>query len=296
MPWVGFEPTISAGERPKTYDLDRAATGTGILFNCNIILHSYGTRIVYAVRRWPKRRYTAHDCKWLWKKSVPLYGSSARGTWTEESSTVNAKRYVKEVCAHVVSTYSDSVRGTWREGSCTEGLRETCDRRFRKRSISFLQGGHDGKLKARKRGGLEQNISWTGSCSCHVLTCITQKVCVFAFGKNTLRNRLYVTDFVIIRNVGDGRIWVVFPYIIRVWCIRHTWIFLSLSARISRILRLLRKFIRDKSWSFVRQWDLDKFVSWREVRGQGDKRDLSIKRPTYIGSLTFWSRNFTFKF
>ena len=26
---VGFEPTISAGERPKTYVLDRAATGTG---------------------------------------------------------------------------------------------------------------------------------------------------------------------------------------------------------------------------------------------------------------------------
>ena len=30
MPLVGFEPTISAGERPKTYALDRAATGTGI--------------------------------------------------------------------------------------------------------------------------------------------------------------------------------------------------------------------------------------------------------------------------
>ena len=30
MPPVGFEPTISAGERPKTYALDRAATGTGI--------------------------------------------------------------------------------------------------------------------------------------------------------------------------------------------------------------------------------------------------------------------------
>jgi len=26
---VGFEPTISAGERPKTYALDCAATGTG---------------------------------------------------------------------------------------------------------------------------------------------------------------------------------------------------------------------------------------------------------------------------
>jgi hypothetical protein len=28
---VGFEPTISAGERPKTYSLDREATGTGVL-------------------------------------------------------------------------------------------------------------------------------------------------------------------------------------------------------------------------------------------------------------------------
>jgi hypothetical protein len=29
MPPVGFEPMISAGERPHTYVLDRAATGTG---------------------------------------------------------------------------------------------------------------------------------------------------------------------------------------------------------------------------------------------------------------------------
>jgi len=27
---VGFEPTLSAGERPQTYVLDRTATGTGI--------------------------------------------------------------------------------------------------------------------------------------------------------------------------------------------------------------------------------------------------------------------------
>ena len=32
MPSVGFEPTISAGERPQTYALDRAATGTGYLY------------------------------------------------------------------------------------------------------------------------------------------------------------------------------------------------------------------------------------------------------------------------
>ena len=30
MPPVGFEPTISAGERPQTYALDCAATGTGL--------------------------------------------------------------------------------------------------------------------------------------------------------------------------------------------------------------------------------------------------------------------------
>ena len=29
MPPPGFEPTISAGERPQTYALDHAATGTG---------------------------------------------------------------------------------------------------------------------------------------------------------------------------------------------------------------------------------------------------------------------------
>jgi len=32
MPPVGFETTISAGERPQTYALDRAATGTGGYF------------------------------------------------------------------------------------------------------------------------------------------------------------------------------------------------------------------------------------------------------------------------
>jgi len=33
---VGFEPTISAGERPQTYALDRAATGTGKYYStCN---------------------------------------------------------------------------------------------------------------------------------------------------------------------------------------------------------------------------------------------------------------------
>ena len=33
MPSVGFEPTISSGERPQTYALDRAATGTGSYYS-----------------------------------------------------------------------------------------------------------------------------------------------------------------------------------------------------------------------------------------------------------------------
>jgi len=32
MPPVGFETTVSAGERPQTYALDRAATGTGYAY------------------------------------------------------------------------------------------------------------------------------------------------------------------------------------------------------------------------------------------------------------------------
>ena len=33
MPPVGFEPTISAGERTQTFALERAATGTGLFFS-----------------------------------------------------------------------------------------------------------------------------------------------------------------------------------------------------------------------------------------------------------------------
>jgi len=33
MPLVGFEPTISAGECPQTYALDRPVTGTGHLYH-----------------------------------------------------------------------------------------------------------------------------------------------------------------------------------------------------------------------------------------------------------------------
>jgi len=41
MPPVGFEPTISAGGRPQTYALDRAASGIGdisLIFKIKLIL------------------------------------------------------------------------------------------------------------------------------------------------------------------------------------------------------------------------------------------------------------------
>ena len=63
MPRVGFEPTISAGERPKTYALDRAATGIGIAlrekqiyFSCYLMpaCHRFITRVLLSVHKGPK--------------------------------------------------------------------------------------------------------------------------------------------------------------------------------------------------------------------------------------------------
>jgi hypothetical protein len=38
MPLVGFEPTISAGERPQTYALDRAAIRTGLITMLAVVI------------------------------------------------------------------------------------------------------------------------------------------------------------------------------------------------------------------------------------------------------------------
>jgi len=60
MPPVGFEPAIPASERPQTYALDRAATGTGeacilyrviycVVFSDNCIQPDDGQKLY-----WPK--------------------------------------------------------------------------------------------------------------------------------------------------------------------------------------------------------------------------------------------------
>ena len=43
---AGFEPTISAGERPQTYALDRAATGTGDYDNYSAVFNYHWLRNV----------------------------------------------------------------------------------------------------------------------------------------------------------------------------------------------------------------------------------------------------------
>jgi len=47
MPPVGFESTISAGERPQTYALDGVATGTGYFYLYHDVLRtSHNTKVV----------------------------------------------------------------------------------------------------------------------------------------------------------------------------------------------------------------------------------------------------------
>jgi len=55
MPLVELEPTVSAGERPQTYALDSAATGTGnpfqIIQEYNYFRITYGHNLIYILYR-----------------------------------------------------------------------------------------------------------------------------------------------------------------------------------------------------------------------------------------------------
>jgi hypothetical protein len=59
MPQVGFEPTIPAGERPQTYTLDRAATGTGTSYILGINILST-IKILISIEIWFSFKMT--DC------------------------------------------------------------------------------------------------------------------------------------------------------------------------------------------------------------------------------------------
>ena len=59
MPPVVFEPTISAGERPKSYDLDRASTGTGEALNIISIKSRAVSHILlkFGLKTWTNKRH-----------------------------------------------------------------------------------------------------------------------------------------------------------------------------------------------------------------------------------------------
>ena len=60
MPPVGFEPTISTGEGPQTYALDRAATGTGTSLLTYQILRSHE----------PNFQLRPRKTRWIWRFSI----------------------------------------------------------------------------------------------------------------------------------------------------------------------------------------------------------------------------------
>ena len=72
MPPVGFELTISASERPQTYALDRAGTGTGAMRTCRVILSSVACLALAHVSKLSHQR---HDfpINVLYIKSVLIF-------------------------------------------------------------------------------------------------------------------------------------------------------------------------------------------------------------------------------
>ena len=74
MPPVGFEPTISAGKRPQSYALDRAATGTGHL----LLKHEKMATITFVCLKCLSSTFIGKECS-VWAKTtketedVPLF-------------------------------------------------------------------------------------------------------------------------------------------------------------------------------------------------------------------------------
>ena len=77
MPPVGFEITISAGERPQTYALDRAATGIGSQLLVTIPKYHAVTQLVETLRYKPEDRgFDSRWCRWNFSLTSfrPQYG------------------------------------------------------------------------------------------------------------------------------------------------------------------------------------------------------------------------------
>ena len=93
MPRVGFERTISAGERPKTYALDRAATGTGCLQYSNIKLNtSICLSFMYIVCKKSTANLKLTDKLIISPDTSTLYGELCWLTWLQNQEASGQKQ------------------------------------------------------------------------------------------------------------------------------------------------------------------------------------------------------------
>ena len=73
---VEFEPTISAGKRPQTYALDRAATGTGARACVCVCVCVCVCKIIFLLHIWPLRctvPQNTRDSQFIRGNALPRY-------------------------------------------------------------------------------------------------------------------------------------------------------------------------------------------------------------------------------
>ena len=130
MPPVGFEPKISAGERPQTYALDRTAIGTGhidigvrnilwITVNCSfdgtnesVFGHNFGISynylngwvIVSVISEWVSEWVRDWVSKWV-SECVTEWASEWVSEWLSECVTEWASEWVREWVSKWVSEW-----------------------------------------------------------------------------------------------------------------------------------------------------------------------------------------------
>ena len=111
---VGFEPTISAGERPKTYALDHATTGTG---NYNITMAIYNTLVQeFTEDVWLEKLLRNNHCVDFRAWSVRNYYSAKIKPVEMSVGYCQVKCVQRKTCINLVSPNVTSSDSCWFSG------------------------------------------------------------------------------------------------------------------------------------------------------------------------------------
>jgi len=121
MPPAGFEPAISAGERPQTHALDRAATGTRICFYTPYLNYDFasvfvtpGEDSVSTVRgnsahcKKKNRNYVLYDLRLPYDKWVPV-----NTAWHVLRLRMEERPSVWRVAANILNKQSQTADKGW---------------------------------------------------------------------------------------------------------------------------------------------------------------------------------------